>query len=77
MLMYTSQKTLSPKESLEAHRNIHSGNKPYKCAVCDKTYSDHSNFNAKPLISPGHKIFNYYRWLHRCPVTQDNNYLLQ
>ena len=37
--MYILSKGFSKKGFLEDHNNIHSDKKPFKCAVCDKTYS--------------------------------------
>ena len=38
-------KELSSKQSLENHKRIHTGEKPFKCRECDKAFSDKSDLN--------------------------------
>ncbi|NXU60038.1 ZN430 protein, partial [Turnix velox] len=48
------------KLHLSRHRRLHSQDKPYKCAQCDKSYRQSNSLKLHQLLHTGEKP-------HRCP----------
>ena len=51
-------KTITKKGgNLWSHMRVHSGDKPFKCKVCDKEFIQSSNLKRHLLIHTGDKLF--------------------
>ena len=57
---YVCKKSFKPKSSLNVHRKIHSGEKPYKFDSCDKIFDSKSKFTRHILVHSGKKDFQFH-----------------